>query len=61
MAPRNKDQYPNAEVDNRVTVMRIDAPIYFANVEYILDFVRSGHLKVRQSALQISWSKRVLT
>ncbi|KAK9834603.1 hypothetical protein WJX74_005548 [Apatococcus lobatus] len=42
---RNKDQYPNAEVDDRVTVMRIDAPIYFANVEYILDFVRSGHQK----------------
>ncbi len=44
---RNREQYPNAESDARVTVMRIDAPIYFANVEYIKDFIRNGHQKVR--------------
>ena len=43
---RNQEQYPLAEADARVTVMRIDAPIYFANVEYIKDFIRKGHRKV---------------
>ncbi|KAK9868037.1 hypothetical protein WJX84_007497 [Apatococcus fuscideae] len=42
---RNMAQYPNAEADKRVTVMRIDAPIYFANVEYIKDYVKMGHQK----------------
>ena len=51
MLCRNREQYPNAEPDDRVTVMRIDAPIYFANVEYIKDFIRKGHQKVSYALL----------
>ena len=37
---RSIHQYPEAETHEGIVVMRIDAPIYFANVDYIKDKLR---------------------
>lgn len=34
---RNKEQYPEAYTYNGIVIVRIDAPIYFANISYIKD------------------------
>lgn len=34
---RNIEQYPEAYIYTGIVVVRIDAPIYFANVSYIKD------------------------
>ncbi|XP_072958799.1 probable sulfate transporter 4.2 isoform X2 [Typha angustifolia] len=37
---RNIEQYPEAYIYNGIVVVRIDAPIYFANISYIKDRLR---------------------
>ncbi|KAL5716619.1 putative sulfate transporter 4.2 [Ranunculus cassubicifolius] len=37
---RNKQQYPEAYTYNGIVIVRIDAPIYFANISYIKDRLR---------------------
>ena len=37
---RSVQQYPEAETHEGIVIMRIDAPIYFANVDYIKDKLR---------------------
>lgn len=34
---RNVQQYPEAYTYNGIVIVRIDAPIYFANISYIKD------------------------
>lgn len=34
---RNTQQYPEAYTYNGIVIVRIDAPIYFANISYIKD------------------------
>lgn len=34
---RNVEQYPEAYTYNGIVIVRIDAPIYFANISYIKD------------------------
>lgn len=34
---RNVKQYPEAYTYNGIVIVRIDAPIYFANISYIKD------------------------
>jgi len=34
---RNIQQYPEAYAYNGIVIVRIDAPIYFANISYIKD------------------------
>lgn len=34
---RNTEQYPEAYTYNGIVIVRIDAPIYFANISYIKD------------------------
>ncbi|KAJ0987735.1 hypothetical protein J5N97_006091 [Dioscorea zingiberensis] len=43
---RNTQQYPEAYTYNGIVVVRIDAPIYFANISYIKDRLREYELKV---------------
>ncbi|KAH7656886.1 sulfate transporter 4 protein [Dioscorea alata] len=42
---RNTQQYPEAYTYNGIVVVRIDAPIYFANISYIKDRLREYELK----------------
>lgn len=34
---RNLEQYPESYTYNGIVIVRIDAPIYFANISYIKD------------------------
>ncbi|XP_042398288.1 sulfate transporter 4.1, chloroplastic-like [Zingiber officinale] len=43
---RNVVQYPEAYTYNGIVVIRIDAPIYFANISYIKDRLREYELNV---------------
>ncbi|KAM0953282.1 putative SLC26A/SulP transporter, STAS domain, sulfate anion transporter, STAS domain superfamily [Dioscorea sansibarensis] len=42
---RNTQQYPETYTYNGIVVVRIDAPIYFANISYIKDRLREYELK----------------
>uniref|UniRef100_A0A9I9DXJ1 STAS domain-containing protein n=1 Tax=Cucumis melo TaxID=3656 RepID=A0A9I9DXJ1_CUCME len=46
---RNVQQYPEAYTYNGIVVVRIDAPIYFANTSYIKDRLREYEVEVDQS------------
>ncbi|XP_052623164.1 sulfate transporter 4.1, chloroplastic [Lactuca sativa] len=46
---RNIQQYPEAYTYNGIVIVRIDAPIYFANTSYIKDRLRKYELEVDQS------------
>ncbi|KAJ9175652.1 hypothetical protein P3X46_014189 [Hevea brasiliensis] len=46
---RNIQQYPEAYTYNRIVMVRIDAPIYFANISYIKDRLREYELNVDKS------------
>ncbi|XP_074576535.1 LOW QUALITY PROTEIN: putative sulfate transporter 4.2 [Curcuma longa] len=46
---RNVVQYPEAYTYNGIVVIRIDAPIYFANISYIKDRLREYELNVDRS------------
>ncbi|OWM70101.1 sulfate transporter 4.1, chloroplastic-like isoform X4 [Punica granatum] len=46
---RNKEQYPDAYTYNGIVIVRIDAPIYFANISYIKDRLREYELEVDRS------------
>ncbi|KAJ1288943.1 hypothetical protein BS78_02G127500 [Paspalum vaginatum] len=46
---RNMLQYPEAYTYNGVVVVRIDAPIYFANISYIKDRLREYELNLPNS------------
>ncbi|KQJ86926.1 hypothetical protein BRADI_4g08520v3 [Brachypodium distachyon] len=46
---RNMLQYPEAYTYNGIVVVRIDAPIYFANISYIKDRLREYELKLPNS------------
>jgi MFS superfamily sulfate permease-like transporter len=35
--PRNIEQYPQSELTPGVLVVRLDAPVYFANAQYMRD------------------------
>ena len=41
---RNAKQYPEAESVPGVLIFRVDAPIYFANVEFVKDKLRKYEL-----------------
>lgn len=43
---RNTQQYPEAYTYNGIVVVRVDAPIYFANISYIKDRLREYELGV---------------
>jgi sulfate transporter 4 len=43
---RNTLQYPEAYTYNGIVVVRIDSPIYFANISYIKDRLREYELKL---------------
>ncbi|KAL4556851.1 hypothetical protein LXL04_035016 [Taraxacum kok-saghyz] len=47
---RNIQQYPEAYTYNGIVIVRIDAPIYFANTSYIKDRLREYELEVDQSS-----------
>ncbi|BAT06987.1 Os09g0240500, partial [Oryza sativa Japonica Group] len=46
---RNRLQYPEAYTYNGIVVVRIDAPIYFANISYIKDRLREYELNLPNS------------
>ncbi|XBH69276.1 hypothetical protein VPH35_097206 [Triticum aestivum] len=46
---RNTLQYPEAYTYNGIVVVRVDAPIYFANISYIKDRLREYELKLPNS------------
>ncbi|KAG9453712.1 hypothetical protein H6P81_006616 [Aristolochia fimbriata] len=46
---RNVEQYPEAYTYNGIVVVRIDAPIYFANISYIKDRLREFELNIDRS------------
>ncbi|KAK4790309.1 hypothetical protein SAY86_017613 [Trapa natans] len=46
---RNKEQYTEAYTYNGIVIVRIDAPIYFANISYIKDRLREYELEVDRS------------
>ncbi|WCJ19512.1 sulfate transporter 4.1 [Euphorbia peplus] len=46
---RNTQQYPEAYTYNGIVIVRIDAPIYFANTSYIKDRLREYELDVDKS------------
>uniref|UniRef100_K3ZV80 STAS domain-containing protein n=1 Tax=Setaria italica TaxID=4555 RepID=K3ZV80_SETIT len=46
---RNTLQYPEAYTYNGIVVIRIDAPIYFANISYIKDRLREYELNLPNS------------
>jgi len=46
---RNILQYPEAYTYNGIVVVRIDAPIYFANISYIKDRLREYELNLPNS------------
>ncbi|KAJ9160034.1 hypothetical protein P3X46_025475 [Hevea brasiliensis] len=46
---RNIQQYPEAYTYNGIVMVRIDAPIYFANISYIKDRLREYELNVDKS------------
>lgn len=43
---RNIEQYPETYTYNGIVIVRIDAPIYFANISYIKDRLREYEIKV---------------
>ncbi|MCI06678.1 sulfate/bicarbonate/oxalate exchanger and transporter sat-1, partial [Trifolium medium] len=43
---RNVKQYPEAYTYNGIVIVRIDAPIYFANISYIKDRLREYEVVV---------------
>ncbi|KAG5237647.1 sulfate transporter [Salix suchowensis] len=47
---RNIQQYPEAYTYNGIVIVRIDAPIYFANISYIKDRLREYEADVDKSA-----------
>ncbi|XP_048325713.2 probable sulfate transporter 4.2 isoform X2 [Ziziphus jujuba] len=47
---RNIQQYPEAYTYNGIVIVRIDAPIYFANISYIKDRLREYEVDVDRSA-----------
>ncbi|CAL2242659.1 unnamed protein product [Prunus armeniaca] len=46
---RNTQQYPEAYTYNGIVIVRIDAPIYFANISYIKDRLREYEVEVDRS------------
>ncbi|KAF3433777.1 hypothetical protein FNV43_RR24880 [Rhamnella rubrinervis] len=46
---RNVQQYPEAYTYNGIVIVRIDAPIYFANISYIKDRLREYEVDVDRS------------
>ncbi|CAN6565661.1 hypothetical protein C1H46_003354 [Malus baccata] len=46
---RNIQQYPEAYTYNGIVIVRIDAPIYFANISYIKDRLREYEVEVDRS------------
>ncbi|XP_020277052.1 probable sulfate transporter 4.2 isoform X2 [Asparagus officinalis] len=47
---RNTLQYPEALTYNGIVVVRVDAPIYFANISYIKDRLREYELNISRTA-----------
>ncbi|KAK9019445.1 hypothetical protein V6N11_053969 [Hibiscus sabdariffa] len=47
---RNVEQYPEAYTYNGIVIVRIDAPIYFANISYIKDRLREYEVVIDKSA-----------
>ncbi|XP_038690888.1 sulfate transporter 4.1, chloroplastic-like isoform X2 [Tripterygium wilfordii] len=47
---RNTQQYPEAYTYNGIVIVRVDAPIYFANISYIKDRLREYELDVDKSS-----------
>ncbi|KAL8257650.1 hypothetical protein R6Q59_029691 [Mikania micrantha] len=47
---RNTKQYPEAYTYNGIVIVRIDAPLYFANTSFIKDRLREYEIAVDQSA-----------
>ncbi|KAB1217978.1 Sulfate transporter 4.1, chloroplastic [Morella rubra] len=46
---RNVQQYPEAYTYNGIVIVRIDAPVYFANISYIKDRLREYEVDVDRS------------
>ncbi|KAI4302377.1 hypothetical protein MLD38_038129 [Melastoma candidum] len=46
---RNVEQYPESYTYNGIVIVRIDAPIYFANISYIKDRLREYEIEVDRS------------
>ena len=58
---RNIKMYANAKAPDGMLLLRIDAPIFFANVEAIKDFVRSRVARSkRQSGTYVSYIQFVI-
>ena len=53
---RNTAQYPSARTEDGLVVLRVDAPIYFANVQHIKDHIRSHYCTVSHRRTCISFS-----
>ncbi|XP_044461975.1 sulfate transporter 4.1, chloroplastic-like isoform X4 [Mangifera indica] len=47
---RNIQQYPEAYTYHGIVIVRVDAPIYFANISYIKDRLREYELEVDKSS-----------
>eukprot|EP00898_Chlorokybus_atmophyticus_P005096 jgi/Chlat1/5588/Chrsp369S05366 len=47
---RNIRQYPEAKTQDGILVLRIDAPIYFANVHYLKEHIRRIEIETAKSA-----------
>ncbi|KAK9154227.1 hypothetical protein Sjap_001707 [Stephania japonica] len=51
---RNIQQYPEAYTYNGIVIVRIDAPIYFANISFIKDRVVACHLVTRLREFEVT-------
>lgn len=56
---RNVQQYPEAYTYNGIVIVRVDAPIYFANTSYIKDRLREFELEVDNSTKRGPYVERV--
>jgi sulfate transporter 4 len=50
MACRNIRQYPEAAEESGLLLVRLDAPLYFANVQYVRDRLRKYELRSQVSS-----------
>ncbi len=48
---RNVKQYPDAEQVDGILIVRLDAPLYFANTRFIRERLRSYHRKAQARSL----------
>eukprot|EP00898_Chlorokybus_atmophyticus_P004215 jgi/Chlat1/4795/Chrsp31S04827 len=58
---RNVRQYPEAKSPEGMVILRIDAPIYFANVHYLKDYIRRVELKAGRATAELADNRLLRT